>query len=868
MAALARNVRFHLTSVRTRDGINSNLGFKLPSQRPVTGLAGLKIGGAPGDTFVPIVFDDQGHLYVESPVGSGKLIAVASTQVTPPAAASMQVAAAYTRGFLAFTDLKNSSGSPAVYDIASGHLDPLSMLPVGSPWQAKRAYNVGEIVTPLTPFGGNAHWYRCTVAGTSGNAQPVFPVTEGTTVADNTVTWQEETPLMAQNLPTPPAPVVTRNPAAGTFAASRDVYIAISYVNPQGETVIGASFVYVNTTLNDQFVVTGPLLASLAAWVQNLGGSYQPTGYNVYEADVATGAAAPAQSAYHKVNVGAVAFGVNTNVNTTGAGAVPIGGTAWIVPAGNICAGLRYAVILYVNRNGYISGMAAASVFSYQGATGGHQLYVPYIPVGPANTMGRLLAFTPAGTLSQLAGTGISNAGPYFWIPPAGFADADFNFSGVAAGVTVSDIVNGVSMNSTYINDNATTTATLNFTDDYLKLTTLDISAYFRKIQVPACSDIYYSAAVNRMFYAVDQFPSGWYVSNEGDPETVYGDTGIVQVSENNGENRVTVRDFNGVTYLFKERSGHILNPDVTDPSNWKATQQWSGSGPCGPRAVDVCTSFMLFVHRSGVYVYFGSGLPKRISKEIPITWAKINWKYAKAIWVLIDDETQEVRIGVPYGNSTVPNMQLRVNYEESPDFNPPIHFSPYIGKEIAAGTCYKWSVDDIPSNLAVRIERPLVNPPATLDYSTTQSQILHASSNPDGAVSAVVPFQYNDNGTGIDSVFETAAPQDLLRPNMLGGVQANIDGVGTFQLEVLALRAKDPRDGGAAPAGGPAQTGGSVIPLVKKCQAGIPYSCGARGQNERFRLRVSNGKQLNMGFDLKWAAIYARPISTARPEK
>lgn len=874
VSALARNVRFHLTSVRTRDGLQNQYGFTLPDIDRVTGLGALKVGGSTGDLQVPIAFSALGNLYIESPAGSGHVVQISGPLVSLPASASMQVAAAFKNGYLAFTDLKNSKASPAVYNPILNTLDPLSMKQVGQLWTASTPYQVGEVVCPATPVGGNSHSYRCTVAGTSGAAQPAFPTTEGATVADGAVTWQENTPLMVQALPEPPIPSVARTPGAGTFAAGRDVYIIVTLVNGVGETDAqqALAFKFVNTVLNDRFVVTGPTLAGQALWVQALPAPYLPTGYNVYEADVATGGGAPALSAYKKVNGGTVALGVNTNVDTTGAGAAPpTTNGALVVPAGNICSGLRYMVVLFVNRNGYISGMTSAAVISYNSPTSGFKLFVAHIPKGPSNTIARICAFTPAGQLSQLAGTGISNAGPYFFIEPAQQyfvrAQGGFNLSNVPGGVTIADVVNGVQMTSTLINDNTSTTATFNFTDDYLKSTTNDVSAFFRKIQMPPCSDIWYSKTLRRMFYANDDIQSGWRVSLLGDPESVYGDSSaIVQVSENDGQNRTAVREFSGIIYVMKEKSGHVLTPSTDDPSKWLVVQQWEGSGPCGPRAVDVCGAFMAYVHRSGLWIFKG-GQPFRVSKEIPITWSSINWAAQETIWVLIDDETQEIRIGVPTGQSIVPNIVLKLNYEESPEFASPIHFSPYIGKEIASGECYKWSIDDIAANVAIRAERTLVNPPKTLDLPTVQSQVLFASSNPDGHVDPIIPFQFDDNGVGIDSITETASPQDLLRPNQLGGVQANIDGYGQIQIEILALRAKDPKQGGLPTGGGtPSANYGFVKKLAKPVQAGVPYSCGVSGQNERFRARVSNNKQKGVWFDLKYLAIYAHPVSSARP--
>lgn len=50
------------------------------------------------------------------------------------------------------------------------------------------AYAVGDIVRPAT---GNAHLYRCIIAGTSNSSPPTFPTVSGQTVTDSTVTWAE-----------------------------------------------------------------------------------------------------------------------------------------------------------------------------------------------------------------------------------------------------------------------------------------------------------------------------------------------------------------------------------------------------------------------------------------------------------------------------------------------------------------------------------------------------------------------------------------------------------------------------------------------------------------------------------------------------
>ena len=133
LAAVAKNVTFHLTSVRTRDGIQ--MQFQVPPDPanpgqtpPISGLGSLKYQqpspDKPPDKRIPMIFDMAGRVFVESPEGSGTLMPVNSSQVTPPANAHMQAASAYYRGYLAFSDLKTGKGPPAVYDLLSGNLDP------------------------------------------------------------------------------------------------------------------------------------------------------------------------------------------------------------------------------------------------------------------------------------------------------------------------------------------------------------------------------------------------------------------------------------------------------------------------------------------------------------------------------------------------------------------------------------------------------------------------------------------------------------------------------------------------------------------------------------------------------------------------
>lgn len=849
VAAVARNVTYRLTGVRTRWGIGQTLGnvavgFNTGTGKPVTGLQSFKYNGngVTADKQVPLVYDQQGNMFIESPAGSGILVPVTPAKnsdgnnlISLPAG-YLQAAQTLNRGYLAFTDLTKSTGLPAAYDLNTGILDPASMKLFGFKWTAATAVSVGEIVSP-TSVAGNGHLYRCTTAGTTDGAEPIWPLTDSGTINDNGVIWTEYTPVLAQSLQNVinVAPSIVKSPGGGTFAAARDVYIALTLQNGNGETLLGNIFVSVNTTLNDRFVVSPPVLP---AWVTALTGANTPIAYKIYEADVPTGNAAPVASAFKLASSSLLANPFNVDT-TAGGAAPPVTDLSFIVPAGNICAGQRYAVTLFVNRNGYITGMTQASVVGINVAANGSQLYMANVAIGPKNTAQRIVAFGIAG------GT---NVGPFAYIP-------------------TTDSVNGIQMTSTVINDNTTTTATFNFTDIYLTLqmaTTTNVTGFFDKIQIPNCVGCYFSPTLNRMIWFPDALPSGFYISPARDPETIFGSTGILQVSENDREKRMGWVDFKSVQYVLKEKSGHEVTVSSVNPSQWTSRRRWTGMGPCGLRAFDVGPDFIAFAHRSGAYVFRGD-TPQWVSKELSITWKRINWAAASTIWVTIDDETKEVRFGVPLGLATVPSHILKLNYEESLEMDPPVHSSIYSrGKFVSSAGARKWSIDTIAANSCIRAERTLLNLPVdgSFDQQTGQSQVLFASSNPDGAVAGVLPGVLADLtptvSVGIDSVYEGVPPGEALKILQLGGVQVNCGGSGAIGISLLSQNNKATADGGN-------NTLATEKILKDLIAPNIAYVAQASGQAERWRLRVSNKGVPGAGFDLKSAIIWARPLFQSR---
>ena len=173
---------------------------------------------------------------------------------------------------------------------------------------------------------------------------------------------------------------------------------------------------------------------------------YQITGVNLYEADVTTGAAAPATSSY--ALVGTFQPLSTATIAAQRQRACPTAGQHFRRQRATLrpmqAAGLRYASIAFTNRNGNLSGTVAAFT-SINVDVPGDDLYMANHPHRAQQH------HQPHHWIYRVAdGT---NVGPFFYIPAA----------------TVSA---GIPMTATVIADNTTTTAFFNFTDEFLEAET------------------------------------------------------------------------------------------------------------------------------------------------------------------------------------------------------------------------------------------------------------------------------------------------------------------------------------------------------------------------------------------------------------
>lgn len=338
------------------------------------------------------------------------------------------------------------------------------------------------------------------------------------------------------------------------------------------------------------------------------------------------------------------------------------------VDAGNVEAGVRYAVVLFRTRNGYISGVSEAAISSVELLDGEHRIIVSSIPVSSdPEVNARIVCFTTAGANKE---------GPYYYIADDDSID---NFS--------------VQITKTVIENNVQTGGVFNFTDEYLQGST-DITSpidFFDKIKLRLQTSVFFSPSTRRLIWAggVDD-ETIFRVSEPDDPETYLGTTGFIRPSQNDGERAVCAREFRAQLYLFKEHAGFLVYPDAAAPSSWTIEMKWNRVGPVGPWAVDVSELFMVFLDKSGVYLYDGTA-PVDISDEISSLdsswWKRVNWCVKHRFWVLIDTDLSEIHVGVALDQAETPSHVFKCSYVNG------------LKKR-------KWSVDYIPASKAIKVER------------------------------------------------------------------------------------------------------------------------------------------------------------------
>jgi hypothetical protein len=326
VAILCKNMKFKPDSVATRFGTRHSMQYAQLIGGDASGLDVLEVVSNASATppvvgrNIPIVYNTDGTLLIESPEGSGTLVSLVTPIVLPSGEIVMQMAKAYGRAYLACSDLNSSVTPPLLLDGPSGKVYPGTQNPMGAPWNPGTYYFLGDLVR--TASGA---WFRCITAGIAAG-EPTWPTNYGffyntindyqsSTVKDagGVTEWEEWTPVFVTSLNMPnlgSAKIVRQpnDPGGSPIAGGLDIYVMASYSSGIfGETSPTGPLVFVNTTAGANYQVNfqpvgnlagGPSMPHWMAAIESGDGQFVGFFMNIYVAAVATGSPAPPLTNY------------------------------------------------------------------------------------------------------------------------------------------------------------------------------------------------------------------------------------------------------------------------------------------------------------------------------------------------------------------------------------------------------------------------------------------------------------------------------------------------------------------------------------------------------------------------------------------
>jgi hypothetical protein len=707
------NCSYRTQSVGPRDGLGLALTFGQGNDLRGVGVLRYLAADNTGQENIQIIaVTKDGNVSSAAPFNQESI-----TSMTAPLVAAgvirlapglyPQLAQAFNKMHIAQGNLMTGQAPSLVVSGALQTCDPISDLPIGNPWEPETFYRVGQIVSPTS--GTSSNLYYCTEGGESGSQEPIWPTVEGQTVTDGSgvgnVVWQLINIVCSSGLTPPPAPLLVSATAGALVPAGGTLFLVCTWVNQYGESIanvenlnesiIGSSnsdgtlgnvLEYTNNT--GVAVNVNILLPPVPADILALPSQYLPTSVNVYGYLVTSGAPNSTfylnQTSYALMGSGNPGAAFTASTVPVGQ-QIPLANTAYTSPVGNVALGVRFMIVLYQSRTGYITGFSGPAPISCNITVDSRKLFVQNLPIGPYNCAGRICAFTVAGA---------GSAGPYFYI-----ASDDF--------VSPGDGAANIPQTATYIPDNLTTSAYFDFLDSYLTGAS-NVTDNFDIIELPPCSDAYFSKALNRVIYTgCVGYPSSCLVSDLEMPETVRVPGSVVDASLTDGDRTVCWRESGTQQIIYKENSAHRVTPNDGDPENWAVNELWRGSGPVGPRAFDYATAdgekLSAYAHRTGGYVWNGGDTPTLVTQDLtgtpdePGWWDRIHWAYGYLICVTINIRKRLIFFDVPFDGATQNNRRITLDFFYGLD--DPIVFIQRTGKEVPNITGRKWSLDAISAN-------------------------------------------------------------------------------------------------------------------------------------------------------------------------
>lgn len=238
-----------------------------------------------------------------------------------------------------------------------------------------------------------------------------------------------------------------------------------------------------------------------------------------------------------------------------------------------------------------------------------------------------------------------------------------------------------------FINDDTTTTATLDF-DDTIDL--VDSADYLfdllETIPAPLGLDEYHGRLIT--YGEPSPNSSILRVSYAGDPESFDSVDGIVIITKDDGfdcKNSAVLRD---ILYAHKNLGVFAVQDNGDIPANWAVypidksinTPVHGISEFFNLSGIRQARDFYLTIDRSGIILNNGAFRKPPLTLNIDKLWQRLNFaQYAKSILV-VDEQQHKVFCAIPIDSSTENNLFLFGSYNECPGQIPDasIQWSPW----------------------------------------------------------------------------------------------------------------------------------------------------------------------------------------------
>lgn len=238
------------------------------------------------------------------------------------------------------------------------------------------------------------------------------------------------------------------------------------------------------------------------------------------------------------------------------------------------------------------------------------------------------------------------------------------------------------------------------------------------------------------------------------DPESYDGVSGLLSVSENDGQTVRAAFRLRERLYFVKDRSLFVTEDDgVNEPASWTINEISRTVGTPSVAGVDTGEDWAVIAGRAGMYIFDG-GEPVKISQEIQPLWDQINWAAGQTLWVRVDTRNKRILCGVPIGAATSPNRILMLDYRGLLGSSEiaslaSVHFSTFSGKLFAVGRSRKWCPWNITANSCTLAER---------SDGTAQLFLGNglAGGAGNGKIYQLSDTQFSDDGAAINSYYTT----------------------------------------------------------------------------------------------------------------